>query len=99
MAFARIFAHNPSIFILDEATANIDTNTEELIQKSIDEISKDKTSIFIAHRLSTIINVDKIIVLDQGEIIEEGSHKELLQIGGYYSKLYNSYYESLQGQK
>lgn len=98
LAFARIFAHNPSIFILDEATANIDTYTEELIQKSIDEISKDKTSIFIAHRLSTIINVDKIIVLDHGEIIEQGNHKELLQTGGYYSKLYNSYYQSLQGQ-
>lgn len=96
LAFARIFAHNPSIFILDEATANIDTQTEELIQKSIDKISKEKTSIFIAHRLSTIINVNKIIVLDNGRIIEEGSHKELINIpNGYYNKLYNAYYESL----
>ena len=62
LAFARIFAHNPSIFVLDEATANIDTHTEGLIQKSIDTISKAKTSIFIAHRLATIVNVDKIIV-------------------------------------
>lgn len=99
LAFARIFAHNPSIFILDEATANIDTHTEELIQKSIDEISKEKTSIFIAHRLSTIVNVDKIIVLDQGQVIEQGNHNELLQSGGYYSKLYEAYYESLQGQE
>lgn len=95
IAFARIFAHNPSIFILDEATANIDTQTEQLIQKSVDKISKEKTSIFVAHRLSTIVNVDKIIVLDGGEIIEEGNHNELVnREGGYYSKLYNSYYES-----
>lgn len=96
IAFARIFAHNPDIFILDEATANIDTNTEQLIQKSIDIISSKKTSIFIAHRLSTIVNVDKIIVLDKGEIVEEGTHNELVNSGGYYSKLYSSYYESLQ---
>lgn len=96
LAFARIFAHNPSIFILDEATANIDTKTEELIQKSVDKISKEKTSIFIAHRLSTIVNVDKIIVLNQGEIIEEGSHTELVnRTDGYYSKLYNAYYSGL----
>lgn len=96
LAFARIFAHRPNIFVLDEATANIDTKTEESIQKAIDRISKDKTSIFIAHRLSTIVNVDKIIVLDKGEIIEEGNHHELVQKGGYYAKLYNSYYESLR---
>ncbi len=96
LAFARIFAHNPSIFILDEATANIDTKTEELIQKSVDKISKEKTSIFIAHRLSTIVNVDKIIVLNQGEILEEGSHMELVnKVDGYYSKLYNAYYSGL----
>ena len=95
IAFARVFAHNPNIFILDEATANIDTYTESLIQKSINKISEDKTSIFIAHRLSTIVNVDKIIVLMNGEIVEQGNHKELVATGGYYSKLYNSYYESL----
>ena len=98
MAFARIFAHNPSIFILDEATANIDTKTEELIQKSVDKISKEKTSIFIAHRLSTIVNVDKIIVLSQGEIIEEGNHAELVnRPNGYYNKLYHAYYSGLVG--
>ena len=95
LAFARIFAHNPDIFVLDEATANIDTYTESLIQKSIDILSKEKTAIFIAHRLSTIVNVDKIIVLSNGEIVEEGNHNELVQTGGYYSKLYNAYYESL----
>lgn len=96
LAFARIFAHKPKIFILDEATANIDTHTEKLIQKSIDKISKDKTSIFIAHRLSTIINVDKIIVLDNGQIIEQGNHNQLLKNeDGYYAKLYNAYYTNL----
>ena len=95
IAFARIFAHDPDIFILDEATANIDTYTENLIQKSIDKLSKEKTAIFIAHRLSTIVNVDKIIVLDGGKIIEQGNHNELLKNNGYYAKLYNSYYESL----
>lgn len=95
LAFARIFAHNPDIFILDEATANIDTYTEQLIQKSIDILSAQKTAIFIAHRLSTIVNVDKIIVLDNGTIIEQGNHEELLKLNGYYARLYNSYYESL----
>ena len=97
IAFARIFALNPDIFILDEATANIDTSTERLIQKSIYKLSKEKTAIFIAHRLSTIVNVDKILVLKDGEIIEQGTHKELLEKHGYYSNLYNSYYESLGG--
>ena len=95
LAFARIFALNPSVFILDEATANIDTTTEQLIQESVDKLSAEKTSIFIAHRLATIVNVDKIIVLNHGEIVEEGSHEELVKSGGYYSKLYNSYYNSL----
>lgn len=95
LAFARVFAHEPDIFVLDEATANIDTQTEKLIQKSIDILSSTKTSIFIAHRLSTIINVDKIIVLQNGEIIEQGDHQELLQKDGYYAKLYQAYYNSL----
>lgn len=95
LAFARIFALNPSIFILDEATANIDTTTEQLIQESVDKLSANKTSIFIAHRLATIVNVDKIIVLNKGRIIEQGSHEELIKNGEYYGKLYMSYYNSL----
>lgn len=95
LAFARIFALDPSIFILDEATANIDTTTEELIQKSVDKLSKNKTSIFIAHRLATIVNVDKIIVLNKGKIIEQGNHEQLVKAGGYYSSLYKAYYNSL----
>ena len=89
IAFARIFALNPDIFILDEATANIDTNTEKLIQKSINKLSKEKTAIFIAHRLSTIVNVDKILVLKDGEIVEQGNHQELLSQNGYYANLYS----------
>ena len=95
IAFARIFAKNPGIFILDEATANIDTTTEQLIQESVDKLSAEKTSIFIAHRLATIVNVDKIIVLNNGKIVEQGNHEKLVKSGGYYSKLYNSYYNSL----
>ena len=96
LAFARIFAHNPAIFILDEATANIDTKTEEIIQNSTQKISSGKTSIFIAHRLSTIVNVDKIIVLNNGTIVEQGNHVELMSnTNGYYNRLYNAYYQSL----
>lgn len=95
LAFARIFALNPSIFILDEATANIDTTTEALVQESVDKLSAEKTSIFIAHRLATIVNVDKIIVLSDGEIVEEGNHQQLVESGGYYSMLYKAYYNSL----
>ncbi|MBQ3408975.1 MAG: ABC transporter ATP-binding protein [Clostridia bacterium] len=95
IAFSRIFAKNPAIFVLDEATANIDTKTEGYIQKSIDKISADRTSIFIAHRLATIVNVDKILVLNKGKIIEQGNHKSLIESDGYYAKLYNAYYNSL----
>ena len=95
VSFSEIWAYVVSEKELDEATANIDTTTEELIQKSVDKLSKDKTSIFIAHRLATIVNVDKIIVLSNGKIIEQGNHNELVRSGGYYSKLYEAYYNSL----
>ena len=95
LAFARIFAKKSAIVILDEATANIDTVTEGLIQKSVDRLLQNRTAIFIAHRLATIVNVDKIIVLDNGTIVEQGNHNQLLQNNGYYAKLYNSYYTSL----
>lgn len=87
LSFARALAHNPSILILDEATANIDTNTEKLIQKTIENAVKDRTTLVIAHRLSTIRNADKIIVLKHGQIKEIGNHKELMKSGGYYSRL------------
>ena len=96
LAFARVFAHNPSVFMLDEATANIDTQTEALIQKSVHKLLEEKTCIFVAHRLSTIVNVDRIIVLDEGRIIEEGNHQELVnRPDGYYSKLYQTYYSGV----
>jgi len=90
LAFARAIAHEPSIFVLDEATANIDTKTEILIQKSIENISAGRTTLVIAHRLSTIRNADKIIVLDHGRIVEMGSHEELLEQKGVYGKLYEA---------
>jgi ABC-type multidrug transport system fused ATPase/permease subunit len=91
IAFLRAYVSNPSILILDEATSSIDTYSEELIQKATETITKGRTSIVIAHRLATIINADKIIVMDKGCIVEEGSHLELVnKIDGYYKKLYNS---------
>jgi ATP-binding cassette subfamily B protein len=87
LSFARAIAHNPSIFVLDEATANIDTQTEKLIQKAIDNIAKEKTTLIIAHRLSTIRNADVIIVLKHGEILEIGNHDSLMEAGGYYRDL------------
>lgn len=92
VALARVLLQNPSIFILDEATASIDPLTETLIQEGLDEILEHRTSIVIAHRLSTVRNADRIIVLRDGEIIEEGSHDGLLSRGGYYAELYNLYF-------
>ncbi|APM38933.1 ABC transporter ATP-binding protein [Clostridium kluyveri] len=87
ISFARAIAHNPSIFVLDEATSNVDTQTEKLIQKAIDNIAKDRTTLIIAHRLSTIKNADKIIVMKNGEIIEIGSHNELIKRDSLYREL------------
>lgn len=88
IAFIRAFVYQPSIFILDEATATIDTQTEQLIQKAAEKISQGRTSIIIAHRLSTIKHVDKIFVFDQGNIIEQGSIQELLNTDSKFKKLY-----------
>ncbi|WP_396164530.1 ABC transporter ATP-binding protein [Flavobacterium sp.] len=91
IAFLRAYVSNPSILILDEATSSIDTHSEELIQKATETITKNRTSIVIAHRLATIVNASKIIVMDKGQIIETGTHQELLeQPEGYYRKLYDS---------
>jgi ATP-binding cassette subfamily B protein len=92
VALARVLLQDPSIFILDEATASVDPLTETLIQEGLDEILKRRTSIVIAHRLSTIKNADRIIVLREGEIIEEGDHNALLAQGGHYADLYNTYF-------
>lgn len=87
LSFGRAIAHDPAILVLDEATAHIDTNTEELIQKSIENISQGRTSIFIAHRLSTIQNCDIIFVLDDGQVAEQGTHEELYAMNGIYTEL------------
>jgi ATP-binding cassette, subfamily B, multidrug efflux pump len=91
IAFLRAYVSNPSILILDEATSSIDTHSEELIQKATETITKDRTSIVIAHRLATIVNASKIIVMDKGQIVEQGTHQELLaHSDGFYRKLYDS---------
>ncbi len=93
LSFARTLAFQPSVLILDEATANIDTETEALIQDALGKLMEGRTTIIVAHRLSTIQNCDKIIVMHKGEIREEGDHQELLAKGGLYYKLYKLQYE------
>ena len=89
IAFLRAYITQPAILVLDEATSSVDSYTEEIIQKAIDTLTQGKTSIVIAHRLATVKNADRIIVMDQGTIVEQGTHKELLKVSnGYYAKLY-----------
>ncbi|WP_276676635.1 ATP-binding cassette domain-containing protein, partial [Caldibacillus debilis] len=88
ITFARAIAANPKILILDEATSNIDTETEEAIQTALEKMRKGRTTIAIAHRLSTIQNADLILVLHKGEIVERGTHPELLAKKGLYYKMY-----------
>ena len=93
ISFIRALVHDPKILVLDEATASVDTQTELLIQSAIEKLMKGRTSIVIAHRLSTIQKADLIIVLDKGEIVESGSHQELLNMEGAYKKLYDLQFE------
>jgi len=98
VALARVLLKNPRIFILDEATASVDPFTEVQIQTGLETLMEDRTAVVIAHRLSTVRKADRIIVLKEGAIIEEGTHDGLLEIGGHYAELYNTYFrhQSLQ---
>ena len=90
MTIARTVLSDPDILILDEATSSVDTRLEKLIQEAMDKVMEGRTSFVIAHRLSTIRNADLILVMDQGSIIEQGTHDSLLAQGGFYANLYNS---------
>lgn len=95
LTIARVILNDPKILILDEATSSVDTRTEILIQKAMDELMKNRTSFIIAHRLSTIKNADLILVMKDGDIVELGNHKELLAKNGFYASLYNSQFEEV----
>ena len=90
ISIARVMLLNPDIMIFDEATSNIDTRTEMIISKALNELTKNKTSFVIAHRLNTIVNSDLILVMKDGEIIEKGTHKELIDNKGFYYSLFNA---------
>ena len=93
LTIARGMIKDAPLLILDEATSNVDTRTEELVQKAMDKLTEGRTSFIIAHRLSTIKNADLILVMNEGNIIEQGTHDNLLQENGFYAKLYNSQFE------
>ncbi len=96
LTIARSYLANRKMLILDEATSNVDTRTELLIQKAMDELLQGRTSFVIAHRLSTIVNADVILVINDGKVVEQGTHEQLMAKGGFYRKIYNSQYELLK---
>ncbi len=96
IAFLRAYVSKPSILILDEATSSIDNSSEQLIQKATEKITADRTSIVIAHRLATVKKADRILVMEAGEIVEQGSHNELLAQGGYYKNLYEAQFLAIE---
>ena len=94
ISIARVFLKNPAILILDEATSALDNESEHLISKSLDRLAEGRTTVTIAHRLTTIQNADRILVLSEGKIAEEGSHEKLLEKKGIYYQLYQSVQEN-----
>ena len=94
LAIARIFLKNPPILILDEATSALDTETERIIQASLAELSEGRTTLVIAHRLATVKNADRIIVVTESGITEQGTHRELIGIGGVYSRLHQGQFSA-----
>ena len=97
ISFARAILTNPSIFVLDEATSSVDTETEQLIQNAIQTVLSGRTSFIIAHRLSTIRSADRILVIQDGKIIEDGTHRQLIARQGYYYQLYTNQFQEEQG--
>jgi len=96
LTIARAILLDPKMLILDEATSSVDTRTEVLIQEAMHELMKDRTSFIIAHRLSTIRNASLILVMNEGDIVEQGTHEELLARGGFYAELYKSQFEAAE---
>ena len=94
ITIARAMIQNAPLLILDEATSSVDTRTERMVQKAMDQLTVGRTSFVIAHRLSTIKNADLILVMKDGDIIESGNHEELLAKNGFYAELYNSQFEA-----
>ena len=95
LTIARALLSDPKILILDEATSSVDTRTEILIQKAMNKLLENRTSFIIAHRLSTIKNADLILVMNEGDIVEQGTHEELMESNGFYANLYNSQFEKV----
>ena len=94
LTIARAILKDPQVLILDEATSSVDTRLERRLQSAMDKVMKDRTSFVIAHRLSTIVNADKILVMEHGNIVEQGTHQELLELNGVYARLYNAQFLS-----
>ena len=99
LAIARAIIRNAPLVILDEATSALDNRSEKVVQKALDELMKGRTTLVIAHRLSTVRDADVIMVINDGQIVEKGSHDELLQQNGAYAMLYNSQFKMLEGQE
>ena len=99
ISFARAIIADPKIFVLDEATSSIDTESEIKIQKASETLLRNRTSFIIAHRLSTIRHADRILVIDNGEVVEQGTHKELMRLKGHYYELYTNQFKSEKVQE